>query len=205
MGYSSWLTARVLLYASSHRQDYTYHTFCYISHGALAKLINSSMGPPWRIDPTTHRTMNGRSYHRATSRSYSARVHDRSETSVKRLQSAPSTSVKPLPSAEVRRSPPHSRPTFWVWPGWGRSGPSSADSTGRTRGCWHQFSETQRYTSTLQPNTATTQHSYNPTQLQPNTATTQHSYNPTQLQPNTATTQHSYNPTQLQPNTAIQF
>ena len=29
---------------------------------------NSLMGPPWRIDPTTHRTMSEHSYHRATSR-----------------------------------------------------------------------------------------------------------------------------------------
>ena len=28
------------------------------------------MGSPWRIDPTTHRTMSKRSYHEATSRSY---------------------------------------------------------------------------------------------------------------------------------------
>ena len=30
---------------------------------------NSSMGRPWRIDPTTHRTMSERSYHGATERS----------------------------------------------------------------------------------------------------------------------------------------
>ena len=29
MGYSFWLTARVLLYASSHRQDSTYHGLYY--------------------------------------------------------------------------------------------------------------------------------------------------------------------------------
>ena len=38
--------ARVLLYASSHRQDYTYHGLCYTSRGALAGTRNSSMGPP---------------------------------------------------------------------------------------------------------------------------------------------------------------
>ena len=32
---------------------------------------NSSMGPPWRIDLTTHRIMSERSYHGATSRSTS--------------------------------------------------------------------------------------------------------------------------------------
>ena len=46
MGYSFRLTARVLLYAPSHRQDSTYHVLCYTSHGALAGTRNSSMGPP---------------------------------------------------------------------------------------------------------------------------------------------------------------
>ena len=34
IGYSLRLTARVLLYAPSHRQDSTYHGLCYTSHGA---------------------------------------------------------------------------------------------------------------------------------------------------------------------------
>ena len=46
IGYSYRLTARVLLYASSHRQDNTYHGLCYTSRGALAGTRNSSMGPP---------------------------------------------------------------------------------------------------------------------------------------------------------------
>ena len=46
MGYSFRLAARVLLYAPSHRQDSTYHSLCYTSHGALAGTRNSSMGPP---------------------------------------------------------------------------------------------------------------------------------------------------------------
>ena len=46
IGYSFWLAARVLLYASSHRQDNTYHDLCKTSHGALAGTRNSSMGPP---------------------------------------------------------------------------------------------------------------------------------------------------------------
>ena len=46
MGYSFRLAARVLLYASSHRQDSPYHGLCYTSRGALAKTKNSSMGPP---------------------------------------------------------------------------------------------------------------------------------------------------------------
>ena len=64
-----WLAATVLLYSSSHRQDNTYHGLCYTNRGALAGTRNSPMGPPWRIDPTSHRTMNERSYHGATSRS----------------------------------------------------------------------------------------------------------------------------------------
>ena len=46
MGYSLRLTARVLLYALSQRQDSTYHSLCYISRGALAGTRNSSMGSP---------------------------------------------------------------------------------------------------------------------------------------------------------------
>ena len=46
IGYSFWLTARVLLYAPSHRQDSTYHSLCYTSRGALAGTRNSSMGSP---------------------------------------------------------------------------------------------------------------------------------------------------------------
>ena len=46
IGYSYRLTARVLLYAPSHRQDNTYHGLCYTSRRALAGTRNSSMGPP---------------------------------------------------------------------------------------------------------------------------------------------------------------
>ena len=46
LGYSFRLTARVLLYASSHRQDSTYYGLCYTSRGALIGTRNSSMGPP---------------------------------------------------------------------------------------------------------------------------------------------------------------
>ena len=52
IGYSFWLAPRVLLYAPSHIQDSTYHSLCYTSRGALAGTKNSSMGLPWRIDPT---------------------------------------------------------------------------------------------------------------------------------------------------------
>ena len=44
IGYSFWLTARVLLYAPSQRQDSTYHSLCYTSRGTLAEMRNSSMG-----------------------------------------------------------------------------------------------------------------------------------------------------------------
>ena len=40
MGYSFRLTARVLLYAPSHRQDSTYHGLCYTSRGTLAGTRN---------------------------------------------------------------------------------------------------------------------------------------------------------------------
>ena len=45
MGYSFRLTARVLLYAPSHRQDNIYHGICYTSRGALTGTRNSSMAP----------------------------------------------------------------------------------------------------------------------------------------------------------------
>ena len=38
IGYPFRLTARVLLYAPSHRQDNTYHSLCYTSRGALASI-----------------------------------------------------------------------------------------------------------------------------------------------------------------------
>ena len=46
IGYSYRLTARVLLYVPSHRQDNIHHSLCYTSCGALAGTRNSSMGPP---------------------------------------------------------------------------------------------------------------------------------------------------------------
>ena len=61
------LAARVLLHASFHRQDNTYHSLCYTSCGTLGWTRNSPMGPSWRIDPMTHRTMSQHSYHEATS------------------------------------------------------------------------------------------------------------------------------------------
>ena len=46
MGYSFRLAAKVILYASSNRQDDTYHGLCYTSRGTLAGTRNSSMGLP---------------------------------------------------------------------------------------------------------------------------------------------------------------
>ena len=46
IGYSYRLTARIILYAPSYRQDSTHHGLCYTSRGALAGTRNSSMGPP---------------------------------------------------------------------------------------------------------------------------------------------------------------
>ena len=46
IGYSYRLTAIVLLYAPSHKQDNTYHGLCYTSRGTLAGTRNGSMGPP---------------------------------------------------------------------------------------------------------------------------------------------------------------
>ena len=67
IGYSFQLAARDLLYAPSNRQDSTYHGLCYTSCGTLAGMRTSSIGPPWRIDPMTHRTMSKYSYNGATS------------------------------------------------------------------------------------------------------------------------------------------
>ena len=60
IGYCYRLTARVLLYAPSHRQDNTYHGLCYTSRGALAGTRNSSMGPPHE-GSIRRRTMSERS------------------------------------------------------------------------------------------------------------------------------------------------
>ena len=51
MGYSFWLTARVLLYAPSYRQDNTYHGLWYTSRGALAGMRNSleTLGLEWYL------------------------------------------------------------------------------------------------------------------------------------------------------------
>ena len=47
------ITTKYFLYVSSYKQDNTYNSFCYTTCGALAGTRNSSMGSPWRIDPTT--------------------------------------------------------------------------------------------------------------------------------------------------------
>ena len=43
IGYSFRLTARVILYAPSHRQDSTYHGLCYTSRGTLGRTRNSNI------------------------------------------------------------------------------------------------------------------------------------------------------------------
>ena len=55
IGYTFRLTARVLLYAPSHRQDSTYHGLCYTSHGALTPYEGSIQRPivPWTNALTT--------------------------------------------------------------------------------------------------------------------------------------------------------
>ena len=62
-----------LLFPISSKGSFIYTVpqtgLCYTSRGALAGTRNSSMGPPCRIDPTTHRTLSEPSYHGATSRS----------------------------------------------------------------------------------------------------------------------------------------
>ena len=68
-GYFFQLAAIELLDAPFQRQDSTYHSLCYTSHGALAGTRNSSMGPPLRIDLTIHCTLSECSYHGAKSRS----------------------------------------------------------------------------------------------------------------------------------------
>ena len=52
-GYSFQLAARYLLYAPSNRQDRTYHSFCYTSHGALVTTSSSSMDLQRGINRTT--------------------------------------------------------------------------------------------------------------------------------------------------------
>ena len=51
IGYSYRVTAMVLLYAPSHRQDSTYHGLCYTSRGALAGMRN------WATERTQQRKM----------------------------------------------------------------------------------------------------------------------------------------------------
>ena len=46
IGYSFGLTARVILYELSHRQDNTFHGLCYTCRGALTGKRNSSLSPP---------------------------------------------------------------------------------------------------------------------------------------------------------------
>ena len=56
MGYSFRLTARVLLYVPSHRQDSTYHGLCYTSRGTLAGTRNRLIYMHHPRDRITHTT-----------------------------------------------------------------------------------------------------------------------------------------------------
>ena len=69
MGYSFRVAARLIL------QDNTYHGLCYTSRGALAGTRISSDGPPWWIDPTTHRIMSGRSITGTLKKNYYCILH----------------------------------------------------------------------------------------------------------------------------------
>ena len=89
IGYYYRLTARVLLYAPSHRQDNTYHDLCYTSRGALAGTRNSSMGPP-------HRTMSERS----TSELRPAPVNVPSASSYNTCPSFKPSKLEPVPRCE---------------------------------------------------------------------------------------------------------
>ena len=60
IGFSYRLTARVLLYAPSHRQDNTYHGLCYTSCGALLGSI-AQWVHPMRDRSDDPRTMTERS------------------------------------------------------------------------------------------------------------------------------------------------
>ena len=57
------LSPHGLLFPISSKGSFicTFHDLCYTSRGELAGTRNSSLGPPWMVDPTTHRTMSGRS------------------------------------------------------------------------------------------------------------------------------------------------
>ena len=57
IGYSYRLTARVLLYAPSHRQNNTYHSLCYTIRGALAgtrSMINKWSTKPQKATTNVH-------------------------------------------------------------------------------------------------------------------------------------------------------
>ena len=55
IGYSYRLTAKVLLYAPSHRQDNTHHSLCYTSHGALAGTRNMCLEGHTHYDTGSNR------------------------------------------------------------------------------------------------------------------------------------------------------
>ena len=71
-----WLEREIVQWVDSTKDrsdDRSHHEWTLLPQSYISLVLdgmrNSSMGPPWRIDPTTDRTMSERSYHRATSRS----------------------------------------------------------------------------------------------------------------------------------------
>ena len=56
--------------SSHHERTLLPRSYIPLPTPVMAGMRNSSVGPPWRIDPTTHCTMSERCYHGATSRSH---------------------------------------------------------------------------------------------------------------------------------------
>ena len=95
MGYSFRLTARVLLYAPSHRQDSTYHSLCYTSRGALGGTRNSSMRSTMKDrcdDPSQHeRTLLPRSVIEMCNSRYRGQPVNPAGASRERMRNVPVT------------------------------------------------------------------------------------------------------------------
>ena len=76
MGYSFRLTARVLLYAPSHRQDSTYHSLCYACRGALVRTRNSSVIDWKQIPDNMHINFaNGMAYLHLRKQNFETKYH----------------------------------------------------------------------------------------------------------------------------------
>ena len=104
IGYSYRLTARVLLYAPSHRQNNTYHSLCYTSRGALAGTKNSSMSSQLYNNPFLWYQIRGKQ-HQPILRDHivkemSPLVHAR----MHHIPLAPGSDWRDLPNIEARLS-----------------------------------------------------------------------------------------------------